>query len=170
MTALDALQVGWVDIGILLVLVLSVIVGAMRGFVYELLSLVGWLAAWIAAQWFGPELAQHLPIGVPGSPMNLGAGYVITFVAALVVWTLGAKLVRLLIHATPLSLIDRVLGAGFGLLRGLLILLVAATLVALTPAARSPIWQASQGAAWLDGAVHTLRPLLPDGMGRLQGA
>lgn len=161
MTALDALHVGWVDLGMLLLLVLSVIVGAMRGFVFELLSLAGWVAAWIAAQWFGPELAGKLPIGTPGSPLNLGAGYVLTFIVALVVWTLGAKLVRLLIHATPLSLIDRVLGAAFGLLRGAVVLLLVTFAVGLTPLADNPNWRQSQGAIWLNGVLQAIRPLLP---------
>jgi membrane protein required for colicin V production len=163
---IESIHIGWVDIGMILVLAVSVIVGTVRGFVFELLSLAGWLAAWIAAQWFGPDLAPHLPIGVPGSPLNLGAGYVVTFVAALVVWTVGARLVRLLIHATPLSLIDRVLGAGFGLLRGAVLLLAVSTVVAFTPAARSQPWQDSVGAAWLGAALQGLKPVLPDDVAR----
>lgn len=155
------LAFGWVDIAMLAVLVISMIVGAMRGFVFELLSLAGWVAAWIAAQWFGPELSQHLPVGTPGSPLNLGAGYVVTFVVALVVWTIGAKLVRLVIHATPLSLIDRVLGAAFGLLRGAVVLLLITFVVGITPLEKNPLWRQSQGAIWLNGVLQAIRPLWP---------
>ena len=56
------LQIGWVDAVLLAVLVISVIVGAIRGFVFELLSLVGWVAAWFAAQWFSPQVAPYIPI------------------------------------------------------------------------------------------------------------
>jgi membrane protein required for colicin V production len=72
--------------------------------------------------------------------------------------------VRLLIHATPLSLADRALGAGFGLARGALLLLAVATVVALTPLASSAPWQASAGARWLSVALQGLKPLLPDTM------
>ena len=44
-------------------------------------------------------------------------------------------MLRLLVNATPLRGADRVLGAAFGLLRGVLLLMVLATVVALTPAA-----------------------------------
>ena len=83
------------------------------------------------------------------------------FVAILIVWTLLARLVRLLLHATPLSVPDRLLGAGFGLLRGSVLLLAVAMLVALTPAAQSPPWQRSEGARWLGIAMLGLKPLLP---------
>jgi membrane protein required for colicin V production len=59
-----------------------------------------------------------------------------------------------------LNLPDRVLGAGFGALRGLAVLLAVATVVGLTPMADSPDWQRSQGAAWLNVALHGIKPLL----------
>jgi len=129
--------------------------------VFEVLSLLGWVAAYFAAQWLTPELAPHLPVGAPDSPLNLGAAFACTFIAALIAWGLAAKLVRLLIRATPLSLVDRGLGATFGLARGLVVLLAIATVVALTPGVNSPAWQQSRGALWLNDALLELRPVLP---------
>ena len=57
---------------------------------------------------------------------------------------------------------DRVLGAGFGALRGVIVLLVIATVVALTPAARAPAWRTSHGAAWLAVMLQELKPVLPN--------
>ena len=111
-------QIGWVDAAMVAVLGISVIVGVIRGFVFELLSLAGWLAAWFAAQWFAPQAAPYIPVGSPGSALNLGAAFAGVFVAALIVWAIAARLIRLVIHATPLSIVDRGLGAVFGLLRG----------------------------------------------------
>jgi membrane protein required for colicin V production len=78
-----------------------------------------------------------------------------------------ARLLRLLIHATPLTVPDRVLGAGFGLLRGVLLLLVVATLIAFLPSVqRSAAWSQSQGAAWLGLTLQGLKPLLPSEVAR----
>ncbi len=52
------------------------------------------------------------------------------------------------------------LGA-FGLLRGVLLLMVVATVVGLTPAATSPEWHRSQGVQWLAVALQGFKPLLP---------
>jgi len=156
----------WVDWALLAVLAASLAVGVWRGLVFEVLSLLGWVAAYITAQVLAPLVATWLPIGAPGSALNQGAAFAATFVAALVVWALASRLLRALIHATPLALIDRVLGAGFGLLRGAVLLLAVATVVALTPAARSSAWQHSQGAAWLGALLAGLKPVLPVAVAR----
>jgi membrane protein required for colicin V production len=103
---------------------------------------------------------------VPGSALNQGAAFAVTFVLALVVWMLLARLVRLLIHATPLTLIDRTLGGMFGLVRALMLLLAVATVVSFTPAVRAPPWQASHGAAWLGVMLTGLKPVLPPAVAR----
>ena len=160
-------QLGWVDWTLLAVLLASVVVGLVRGFIFELMSLAGWLVAWFAAQWAAPHLAPVLPLGEPGSALNLGAAFALCFLGALVVWGLLARLVRLLLHATPLSLMDRGLGAGFGLLRGAVLLLALSTVVTLTPAAQSEAWRQSQGARWLGLSLNALKPLLPEPAQRL---
>ncbi len=157
---------GLVDWALLAVLAVSVAVGVVRGFVFEVLSLVGWIVAWFAAQWGSPLLAPLLPVGTPGSGLNAGAAFAAAFVLALVAWALLARLVRMLIHATPLSIPDRLLGAGFGALRAVVLLLALATVVAMTPASQSGAWRASQGARWLGQGLATLKPLLPEAVTR----
>ena len=157
----DAAHLGWVDWTLLAVLAASVLVGVWRGLVFELMSLLGWVVAYVAAQVYAVQVAARLPIGEPGSALNLGAGFALTFVGTLIAWTLLARLVRLLLHATPLTLVDRTLGAAFGLARGGVLLLAVATVVAMTPAAGSQPWQDSQGAAWLRVALQNIRPVLP---------
>ncbi|MBL8331975.1 MAG: CvpA family protein [Rubrivivax sp.] len=154
-------ELPWIDWALLAVLIVSVIVGLVRGFVFEVMSLVGWIVAWFGAQWLVADVAPYIPLGEPDSGARRVAAYVAAFVGILLVWAIGARLVRLLIHATPLSVPDRLLGAGFGLLRGAVLLLAVATLVMLTPAAQSKPWQRSEGARWLGIAMIGLKPLLP---------
>ena len=158
--------IGWVDWALLAVLLASVVVGLVRGLVFEVLSLLGWVAAYVAAQMFSGALAPHLPVGAPGSALNLGASFVVTFILALIVWMLLARLVRLIVHATPLTLIDRTLGGVFGLVRALVLLLAVATVVSFTPAVRATSWQASHGAAWLGVLLAGLKPVLPPAVAR----
>lgn len=157
---------GWVDLTLLAVLALSVVVGLWRGLVFELMALAGWLVAYVAAQLGSPQVAVRLPVGEPGSALQQGAGFALTFLGVLIGWMVLARLLRLMIQATPLTLIDRVLGAGFGLLRGAVLLLAVSTVVAFTPAAHSQPWQDSVGAAWLGAALQGLKPVLPDDVAR----
>jgi membrane protein required for colicin V production len=154
-------MLGWVDWALAGVLLLSLLLGLWRGFVLEVLSLLGWVAAYIGAPWLAPMWARHVPIGEAGSNLNHGATLVIAFLAVLIAWGLASRLLRLLVSATPLRGADRVLGGAFGLLRGMIVLLALASLVAHTPASKSPEWHASQGAQWLVLALHELKPLLP---------
>jgi membrane protein required for colicin V production len=154
----------WVDWAMVTVLVLSVLLGLLRGLVFELMMLVGWVVAYFAAMWLAPEAARHLPVGESGSALNYSAALLLCFVAALVSWSLLARLVRMLIAATPLTTFDRVLGGAFGVLRGGVLLLALTTVVALTPGAQSTAWKASEGARWLIGAVRGIKPLLPPDM------
>ena len=162
-----SIEIGWVDWCMLAVMVLSLVVGALRGLVFEVLAVVGWFVAYFAALWAGPLLAPHLPIGTSGSLLNHGAAFAFAFIAALIVWSLLSRLVRSLIRATPLSAIDRLLGAVFGMLRGVILLLLLAAVIAHTPAEKSAPWQASVGAAWLNIALRAFGPMLPADMSNL---
>ncbi|MCZ2292445.1 MAG: CvpA family protein [Burkholderiales bacterium] len=158
--------ISWVDWTLLAVLLLSMLVGVWRGLMFELMSLAGWVVAWFGAQYLAGDIGTWLPVGVPGSAGNALAAFVVAFVGILVAWALLARLIRVLVHATPLSMPDRVLGAGFGLLRGGVLLLALSTALALTPAAQSALWQQSEGARWLGVVLGGLKPLLPDAMAR----
>jgi membrane protein required for colicin V production len=158
----SGLRAHWVDLAMLLWLVASMLIGLARGLVFETLSLIGWGVAYFAATWAVPMLAPWLAVGEPGSTLNHGAALLCAFIIVLLGWALLTRLLRLLVHVTPLNLPDRVLGAGFGAVRGLAVLLAVATVVGLTPMAVSPAWQRSQGAAWLNVALHGIKPLLPN--------
>ncbi len=145
----------------LAVLLVSMAVGAWRGLIFELMSLLGWFAAYLAAQWFNAAVAPYVPIGAPGSPLNHAAAFALTFLAALIAWGLLARLLKMLIHATPLSAVDRLLGAAFGALRGGVLLLAVAAVVTRTPWVDTPTWQQSTGAAWLKVVITGLKPALP---------
>jgi membrane protein required for colicin V production len=135
--------------------------------VFECLSLAGWVVAWFAAQWAAPWVASHVPLFSAESPLRLGLAFALAFIGALVVWAVAARLIRMALHATPLSIPDRLLGAAFGLLRGVVLLLAVATVVYLTPASQSPGWRASEGARWLGTALVVVKPLLPEPVARL---
>ena len=156
----EPFAIGWIDLAMLAVIALSAIVGAVRGFTFEVLSLLGWIAAWFAAVWLGPMLAPHLPLGTPGSPLNGIAAFACAFVIVLVLWGLGARAVAALVGKTLLRPLDRLLGAVFGLARGVLVLLALAAIVSFTPAGASLAWRESQGAAWLDAMLRELLPSL----------
>lgn len=153
---------GWIDIALIAVLGLSVLVGLFRGFLYEVLSLLGWVVAYFAAQWLSPVVAPSLPVGTPGSALNAGAAFACSFVVVLLGWGVLSWLIQKLVQASPLSVADRLLGAVFGLARGVLVGLVAVTLAGMTPLAKTDAWRVSHGVALLQAGLTVLKPVLPD--------
>ena len=158
------IQLGWVDIALLAVFLLSVLVGLWRGFVFEIVSLLGWLVAFIIANSAGPFLADRVPLDSVSPQARLWIAYIVVFVLVLVTCTLLARMLRALVSATPLSFVDHLLGGVFGVVRGALILVVVATLVALSPYADSTTWKSSHGALWLGLALEGLKPVLPQSL------
>ncbi len=143
------------DYALLLVLLVSMGVGLWRGFVVEVLSLTVWIAAFWLAIGFGASVAERLT-GVESLSARLFLGYagvflVVLILGGLVTWGIGK-----LIANTGLSSMDRLLGLGFGLLRGLVLACVAVLLMGFTPMPREPWWSESRllpevqrGADWM---------------------
>ena len=158
MTAVD-----WV---FLAVLAGSLLLGAWRGLVYELVSVLGWIAAFVLAQWWAPEVATRLPLSGVTEPVRYAAAFVLVFVAAAFAGGLLAWLTRKLVQAIGLRPVDRTLGAAFGLVRGVVLLLAAAVVMDLTPLKSSEAWQTSTGAGVLSAALKGLKPVLPEAFGK----
>lgn len=148
------------------VLVFSLLVGAWRGLVFEVISVVSWIAAFFLAQWFAPDVAHWLPISSTNEALRYGMGFLIVFVGTIFAGSLIAFVVKKLLAAVGLSAADRMLGAAFGLVRGVVILLALTVLVGMTPFKSAPWWQESEGALLAGVALHGLKPLLPEDFGK----
>lgn len=158
MAALD-----WVFAG---ALVFSLALGAWRGLVYEVLSVAGWVAAFVLAQWFGPDAAAWLPMGQSSETLRYAASFVAVFVGVLFGVGLLAWLAKKMIEAVGLRPVDRMLGAAFGLVRGAVIVLAATVVVQMTPLKETQVWNESTGAALAAKVLKGLKPILPERFGQ----
>lgn len=158
MAALD-----WVFLAILLA---SFLLGAWRGLVYEVLSVAAWIAAFLVAQLYAPDVAAMLPMGQAPEVARYAAGFVLVFIGVVFAGGLVAWLVKKLVEAVGLRPVDRTLGAAFGLLRGVVLLMAVAVVVNMSPLRRGEWWLESKGAAISTAAVMQLKPVLPERFGR----
>jgi membrane protein required for colicin V production len=150
---------------VLAVLAASVLLGLWRGLVYEVLSVLNWVAAFVLAQWLAARAAQLLPLGHAGESIRYAAGFVVVFIGALFVGGLLAWLTRKLVAAAGLAPVDRALGGIFGLVRGVVAVLALAVLVHLTGLADSGWWNASKTAGVATAALRGLKPVVPERFG-----
>lgn len=148
------------------VLLLSMALGAWRGLVYEVLSLINWVVAFVLAQWLALDVAHGLPMSGAGDAARYAAGFVLVFIASVLVGALLVVVVRKLIATVGLRPVDRVLGAVFGLSRGVLLLLLVTVLVNMTALKDSTTWQQSVGARVALVVLKGIKPALPRDLDR----
>lgn len=155
--------VDWTLIG---VLGLSFAIGAWRGLVFEVLSVFVWIAAFLLAQWYAPDVAAKLPMAGTAQSLRYAAGFVLVFVGTAFVAGLLVQLIKKMVASVGLRPVDRTLGAIFGLLRGAILLLAIAVVMNMTALRGQADWQASQGATMLTELLTKLKPLLPQDFGK----
>lgn len=158
-----------VDLAFLGVLLLSLLIGAWRGLVYEVLSVLGWAASFYLAQWFAPQVALLLPLQSASEPVRYAAAFVLVFIVAVFAAGLLAVLIKKLVDAIGLRPVDRTLGAAFGLVRGVILLLAVTVVINMTAFKSAVWWQESQGAEVMTAALKGLKPVLPEQFGKYLG-
>ena len=133
------------DIAILVVLAISAVVGLFRGFIKEVFSLATWGCALVLSFLFRSPVGQMLPLDSELNPLVADlAGGACIFILVLVCGGLLAHLISKLAKATGLSGTDRTLGAVFGLVRGLIVVLVILIfLPAIDPVQDASWWEES---------------------------
>ena len=151
---------------LLAVLLASLLLGAWRGLVFEVLSVLSWLVAFVLAQMLAPDVGAWLPMGGSAEPVRYAAGFVVVFIAAVFAGGLAAWLVKKLIEAVGLRPVDRTLGAAFGVVRGAVLVLAAAVVVNMTPLKAGVWWTESKGADVATAALKGLKPVLPERFGQ----
>ena len=156
------MEVSTVDWVLLAVLGFSMLLGAWRGLVYEVLSVLGWAVSFYTAQYFAPMVSAWLPLQSSSDAVRYAAAFVLVFVAAVFTAGLLAFLLKKLIEAIGLRPVDRTMGAAFGLVRGVILLLAIAVVMDMTALKKNVWWQESKGAPILSATLNGLKPVLPE--------
>ena len=149
------------DLAIVVVLGLSMAWGIWRGFVREILSLAGWVLAFLAANAVAAPIGDALPEGLARPELRVLIAFVVVFVFVLSAMTLVAMLLSKLFRRAGLGGVDRTLGGFFGLARGIVLLLAFTLAAGLTALPRQTLWKESVGAGMLARTVLQLRSWLP---------
>ena len=149
------------DYLVLFILIASVVISTLRGLVKEILSLVGWVAAFVVANAFGAKLAPMLPSVFPGETVRLIVAFIALFLGVRVLMGLLSLALGALIDATGLALADRGLGGLFGLGRGMVIVLAVVILCGMTSIPQQAFWKDALLSPMAEAGARTIKPFLP---------
>lgn len=148
------------DYVVIVAVLLSAVVGAMRGFLREAVAFGAWIVALFVAWHFSDLVEPHLGGLLSDSAVQPWAARVIIVVLVLL---LGAAIGALLSHFVRLSIfsgMDRLLGFGFGLLRGFVLLGVFVILGQLLKLPEEAWWRHSLLIPYGESVANGLRTLV----------
>lgn len=149
---------------------LSVLLGLLRGFVREVLSLAGWIVGiWLALR-FAQPLGAGLPFDLPWPELRTAIAAVAIVLLAVIGFAILAWIVVKLLRTVKLGTTDRLLGGAFGFLRALVVLAAVVVFGGRAAFAQQPWWRESSLIPQVEAAVAFAAPHLPpqlaDAIGR----
>jgi membrane protein required for colicin V production len=129
----------WLDVVLLVILAASVFTSFRKGLSREIIGMVAVVAALLLGSWFyGTAGALFTPYLSSPAAAHF-AGFVLVFCGVLILGAIVSAVVGKFLRITGLSILDHILGAGFGLARGVLIAVALILgLMAFSPSGHPP--------------------------------
>lgn len=149
------------DYIVLAIIGLSIILSVMRGFFREALAILGWIAAFVVAKTYVNQILPMMPENIPTESLRILAAFLVLFLATLLVSSLLAIALSAIFKKIGLGWLNRLLGAVFGLARGMLIVCIVVFLAGLTDLPNDARWRNAMFSAPIEALVISLLPWLP---------
>jgi membrane protein required for colicin V production len=152
------------DYLVLFIFITSIIISTLRGLFKEILSLVGWIVAFLAANAYSVKLAEFIPIETQS--IRLIIAFVSLLIVTRILMALLAMAVDSIISATGLRLVDRGLGSLFGVARAVVIVLALMLIGGLTSLPHQPFWKHALSRPTLEAVALSTKPFLPGSLAK----
>jgi membrane protein required for colicin V production len=149
------------DYAVLGTLAISMLLGFWRGVVSELIGVAAWILAIILAKAWAPELSKEFVRWLADPALQYVAAFAAIAGAVLLFAAVVRLMVRGLVRAIGLGVIDRFLGMVFGVFRGVLLVVAGVLVGGLTMAPKQDWWRDAMLAPPLETAVVACKPWLP---------
>ena len=149
------------DLVVLLVLILTVVRGLMRGMIDTLFSLAAWMLAFALGKWGALLVAPLLPIAIDNPAIRYFAGFAVVFLVVLIGVLLLGHALASVVRAVGLGSADTLLGGALGVAKGLVILVGLTLAAGLTSLPRTEFWKQAMLSGSLQAMALRALPLLP---------
>lgn len=149
----------WAFVGLLL---LSSLVGLLRGIFRETMSLVVWAAALFLAGRYAADVAPHLAGWIDPEPLRLWGARLLLFIGVLAIGGIASALISMALHGAGLGLPDRLAGMVFGLARGVLLVALTVLLLRVGGLTDEPWWGESKLIPYAAPLAEVLAELLTE--------
>ncbi|MCK5895154.1 MAG: CvpA family protein [Cocleimonas sp.] len=151
----------YLDIGIVVIILLTALVGMIQGFVWMTIFLVTWVAAIFLSVTYSAELAKNLPFDLSNELIQTGLAALLIFLGVLLAGALVNFLFGKAIHAIGIGVVDRIFGSALGVALGALILSLLTILAGMTPLPDNPLWKTSTLVPQLEESAKWVKSFIP---------
>ena len=156
-----------VDYIILAILIISAVMGLVRGLLREAIAVITWFLAIVLAWVFAPSIESLLGGILVGSPLRIWAARTIIFVGVLL---LGGAISTVLGHYVRVSMfagMDKFLGFVFGIIRGIVIVGAFTIAIQAMRMDEDPRWKKSRLMPYAIGVASALRGVVGEQLERI---
>src|SRR3990167_4646367 len=154
------------DYAVLTIIGLSIIFSVMRGMLREVLAILGWVAAFYVGRTYTDQILPMMPVDIPTESLRVLAAFLVLFLATLLLTSLLGIALSAIIRKVGLGWLNRLLGAMFGVIRGLLIVCVLVFLAGLTSVPQDARWRNAMFSAPIEALVISILPWIPENIGK----
>lgn len=151
---------------VLSVLGVFMLVSFLRGAVSEIVALMRWVVAWVAARILADWVAPHLAVGISSPPLAHLVAFLLVFVTVWLVMYLVRTLLTSLVNALGLGSLNRLFGAAIGGVKGAMVVTLGVLVAAFSDFPQLPAWRNSVSAPFFEAAAVMTVPYLPPFLGR----
>ncbi|MBU2498560.1 MAG: CvpA family protein [Proteobacteria bacterium] len=151
------------DLVILCAMVFLVVKGLLRGFIREMASLAGIILGILFANWLQPQMTAYLRTLLPDISFLPVISFAGIFICVLILCNLLGYVLRLLFRKAFLGWLDRTLGVGLAITKGVILTYLAIVLLTFFVPTQTPLIARSKLAPWIIMSYQNMiRLILPD--------
>jgi membrane protein required for colicin V production len=150
------------DYWVVAIVLLSAIIGLMRGFLREVVAVVTWILALFIAWHFGAMLAPHLGGLLTNEQVRPWAARAILLLLVLFIGSIAGVFIGHFVRLSLFSVTDRFLGFAFGLVRAAVVLGVLVIICQLLRLDGESWWRESLLIPYAERVANGLRTLVGD--------
>ena len=158
------MDLNYVDITIVVIILITALIGFMRGFVWMAIFLATWTAAILLAYTYKEQLAPLLPFKLDNETLQLGLAFLIIFIGTLIAGAIINYLFSKAVSAIGLGTFDRILGMGLGIVLGSLGVTLITMLLSFTELPSQDVWTKSKLIPKFKEAAEWIKTLVPESM------
>lgn len=157
----------YIDIAIAVIILITALIGFMRGLVWMAIFLTTWTAAILLAIKYKDTVATELPIKLSSELMQTGLAALLIFLAVLLAGAIINYLMNKIITAIGLGAFDRILGAGLGVVLGGFAITLMIMLLSITELPGQDLWKESKFIPRFQEAAEFIRTLVPEDVNKI---